>query len=116
METQRARKLLERAVALRPEYSEAHLQLGILAFAQRNYDAAIQEYKLAILADRQLGEAHYRLAVAYDHVGMPELAHEEFVLHDQIDKEQAEAVEEQRREIKQFVVASQMGTSQIAQP
>ena len=115
-ETQRAKELLERAVALRPGYAEAHLQLGILAFARLNYDAAIQEYKLAILADSQLGEAHYRLAVAYDHVGKPELAHEEFVLHDEIDRAQAEAVEEQRREIKQFVIAPQVQTSQTTHP
>jgi hypothetical protein len=54
-----------------------------------------------------LGEAHYRLGVAYDRIGQPEKAKQEFQLHDEIERVQAAAVERQRREVKQFQVVLQ---------
>lgn len=114
-DTPRITGLLKRAVALDPNYAAAHLQLGILAFAKRNYGDAVTEYAKAIQADEQLGEAHYRLAVAYEHLGKPELAREQFRRHDEIDKAQAATVEQQRREIKQFVVTSQAQISPTVQ-
>jgi len=32
-----------------------------------------------------LAKAHYRLAVAYDRIGLPEKAREQFQLHDEIE-------------------------------
>jgi hypothetical protein len=37
-------------------------------------------------------------------MGLPEKAAQEFKLHDEIEKLQAAAVEQQRREVKQFLV------------
>jgi hypothetical protein len=51
-----------------------------------------------------LAKAHYRLAVAYDRIGLPEKARQQFQLHDEIEKLQAGAAERQRREVKQFLV------------
>jgi hypothetical protein len=42
--------------------------------------------------------------VAYDRIGEPAKAKREFQLHDEIQKREAEAVERQRREVKQFLV------------
>lgn len=103
---QRSQELLKHAVLLEPNYAEAHVQLGITAFAQHHYPESITEYKKAVTADPTLGEAHYRLAVAYDRTGKTDLARVEFDLHDQLEKAQAEAVEQQRRHITQFVMAS----------
>jgi tetratricopeptide (TPR) repeat protein len=96
--------LLTKAVSLDAKCSDGYLQLGILAAAQRNYEKAIQLYNKAIDADPQSGEAHYRLGVAYDHAGEREKAAREFQLHDEIDKRQAAAIEQERRDVKQFVV------------
>ena len=104
---QRTKSLLAAAVALDPRYSEAYLQLGILSFAQRQYAEAIGYYTRAIQADPQQGEAHYRLALAYDHVGEADRAKQELRIHDEIEKAQADAVEQQRRQIKQFLVVTQ---------
>ncbi len=99
--------LLKKAVALDGKCSEAYLQLGVLYSSQNNFDRAIDLYSKAIEANPQLAEAHYRLGVAYDRLGEQAKARQEFLLHDQIKKREADAVERQRREVKQFLVVVQ---------
>lgn len=96
--------LLSKAVMIDPKCSNAYLQLGILYASQHQPEKAIGFYTRAIQSDPQLGEAHYRLGVAYDRMGSPEKAAQEFKLHDEIEKQQAAAVERQRKEVKQFQV------------
>ncbi len=104
---QQIEALLNRAVTIDKKCADANLQLGLLYFSRRDYDKAIEYYTDAIAANPQLGEAHYRLGVAYDRTGEASKAKYEFQLHDQIEKEQADAIERQRREVKQFLVTSQ---------
>jgi tetratricopeptide (TPR) repeat protein len=99
--------LLTRAVAIDASCADAYLQLGILSSAQHHPEAAISYYNQAIAADPQLGEAHYRLGIAYDRIGAPEKARQEFQLHDEIEALRAAKVERQRREVKQFLVVLQ---------
>jgi tetratricopeptide (TPR) repeat protein len=96
--------LLTKAVTVDPKCADAYLQLGVLEATRRDFDKAIGYYNKAIDVNPQLGEAHYRLGIAYDRVGEKEKAQQQFQLHDQIEKEQAAAVEKQRREVKQFLV------------
>lgn len=96
--------LLTRAVHVDPQCSEAYLQLGNLSSQQRAYQKAIGFYVKAIDVNPQLSEAHYRLGVAYDRTGERAKAKQEFQLHDELQKQQAAAVERQRKEIKQFLV------------
>lgn len=105
--TQQAKALLTRAVALDAHCGEAYLQLGMLSSSRHDTSAAVAFYEKAVAAKPELGDAHYRLAVAYDRLGEKDKAQQEFALHDAIEKEQAAAVEKQRHEIKQFEVASQ---------
>jgi tetratricopeptide (TPR) repeat protein len=104
---QQVEALLTRAVTIDAKCGDGYLQLGILYSSQRNFQKAIDFYAKAIEANPQLGEAHYRLGVAYDRIGEPAKAKQEFQLHDEIEKQQAAAVEEQRREVKQFLVVLQ---------
>ena len=101
---QQAESLLMKATTIDAKFADAYLQLGILSAAERSFEKAINLYTKAIEVDPQLGEAHYRLGVAYDRVGMSAEAKQQFRLHDEIKKREAEAVERQRREVKQFVV------------
>lgn len=101
---QEAERLLTKAVTIDNKCGDGFLQLGNLSASERNFEKAIDFYRKAIEADPQLGEAHYRLGVAYDRIGEPAKAKEEFRLHDEIKEQQAEAVERQRREVKQFLV------------
>jgi tetratricopeptide (TPR) repeat protein len=96
--------LLTKAVTIDPKCGDAYLQLGILYSSQHQPERAIKFYTKAIQSDPQLGEAHYRLGVAYDRIGSKEKAAQQFKLHDEIEKLQAAAVEQQRREVKQFMV------------
>jgi Flp pilus assembly protein TadD len=95
---------LEKAAALDSGCGDAYLQLGILAFSDHQFEKAIRHYRRAIVADPQLTEAHYRLAVALDRSGDKEDAQREFRLHEELKKKQAEEVERQRREVKQFLI------------
>jgi tetratricopeptide (TPR) repeat protein len=104
---QRVEALLEKAEKIDPKCADADLQLGLLSFSRGNYRRAVDYYTRAIAADPQLSEAHYRLAVAYDRMGESGNARQEFQLHEQIEKSQAEEVERQRREVKQFLVVLQ---------
>jgi tetratricopeptide (TPR) repeat protein len=101
-----AEALLTKSVAIDPKCADAYLQLGILSSARRNFDKAIGFYTKAIEANPELDEAYYRLAVAYDRTGQPEKAKLEFQLHDEIKKREADEVERQRREVKQFLVVA----------
>jgi len=99
--------LLNKAVGLDPKCADGWLQLGILSFSKRETQRAIEYYEKALEANPRSGEAHYRLGVAYDRIGKPGEAKEQFQLHDEIEKRDAENVERERREIKQFLVVLQ---------
>jgi Flp pilus assembly protein TadD len=100
----RVESLLSNAVAIDAKCGDAYLQLGILHASESNYRKAIGFYEKAIEVSPQLADAHYRLGVAYDRLGEPDKAQKEFQLHDEIKKQQAAAVEQERREVKQFLV------------
>jgi tetratricopeptide (TPR) repeat protein len=103
-EMQEVEALLDKAVLVDSKCSDAFLQLGVLSFSRKQYEKAAEFYSRAIEANPQSGEAHYRLGIAYDHLGEPAKAKEEFRLHDAIETAQAAATEEQRRQVKQFLV------------
>jgi tetratricopeptide (TPR) repeat protein len=109
--------LLDEAVTIDPKCADGFLQLGILYASQRNLPRAIEQYRKAIEANPQLGDAHYRLGVAYDRTGQTEKAQLEFQLHDQLEKQQQAAIENQRKEIKQFlIVLDNQPTSPASHP
>jgi len=104
---QQVESLLTETVALDPGCSEAYLQLGIISSDRGDFEKAIGFYLKAIEANPQLSDAHYRLGVAYQRTGDSAKATRELDLHDQLEKEQAAAVERQRQEVKQFLVVLQ---------
>jgi tetratricopeptide (TPR) repeat protein len=104
MTLQKVKDLLTKAVSLDAQCADGYLQLGVLAASQRDFPKAIELYQKAILANPQLSDAHYRLGTAYDRVGEHAQAAKEFQLHEETKKLEAEAVDRQRREVKQFVV------------
>jgi lipopolysaccharide biosynthesis regulator YciM len=61
-------------------------------------------YAKAIQADPQSSEAHYRLGLAYDRLGERAKAQREFQLHEDVEKQRADATDHERREVKQFIV------------
>ncbi|HEY3988093.1 MAG TPA: tetratricopeptide repeat protein [Acidobacteriaceae bacterium] len=112
---QQVETLLIKAISLDAKCYDGYLQLGILAASQHNYEKAIPLYAKAIDIDPQLGEAHYRLGVAYDRLGERDKAQREFQLHDEIEKRQAAAVERERRDVKQFVIVQGQAANSVTQ-
>jgi tetratricopeptide (TPR) repeat protein len=102
-----AAALLEKAVALDPTLAEAYLQLGILYAAQNDFARAVQFLRQAIAANPQLAEAHRRLGQAYQRTGNATQAAQEFAIYKQVQKSEADTLERQRRELRQFLVILQ---------
>ena len=100
-----AERMLRTAVAVEPGFAEGWLELGVLAAAAGRAGEAVELYRRAIAADAGLAEAHFRLGVALDRAGEHAAAQRELAVHEELVTAQAAAVERERREVKQFVVA-----------
>lgn len=96
--------LLERTLALDPKCSDASLQMGNLWASRHDMEKAIGFYQDAIKSNPRLSEAHYKLGIALDRTGERDKAKLEFQLHDGLEAEEKAAVEQQRHEVKQFLV------------
>jgi tetratricopeptide (TPR) repeat protein len=70
--------LLKKAVALRPDFADAHYQLGLLYTDQHRISDAVRELEEAIRLRPDLKSAHYRLAQLYEDQGKAQLARREF--------------------------------------
>jgi tetratricopeptide (TPR) repeat protein len=70
--------LLRRATKLKPDWADAHYQLGLLYEDDALLDDAIREYQIAVGLQPSLATAHYRLAQLYRKKGQQELAQSEF--------------------------------------
>ena len=61
--------LYRRAVRLRPDFPEAHFNMGNLAASQGNHAEAIKSYHLALRARRHYVEAHFNLGLSHAEQG-----------------------------------------------
>ncbi len=68
------RKAVERALALDPNSSRAHLAKGLLYLALRNHAEAARSFEVAIALDRNSVHAHANLGNALTFLGEPEKA------------------------------------------
>jgi tetratricopeptide (TPR) repeat protein len=95
--------LLREAVRLDPKLGAAYLQLGILYSEQKKSSAAVAAYQKAVESAPDLPDAHYRLAQAYRQAGEKLRAQQQLQLYQQTSQREAEQVERQRHEVRQFV-------------
>jgi tetratricopeptide (TPR) repeat protein len=95
--------LLKKAVDLDRTLGPGYLQLGIVYAERKDVSRAIAAYQKAIAATPRLEEAHYRLAQLYRLTGENLRAQEELRAFEQIKKDNAQQVERERAEIRQFV-------------
>jgi tetratricopeptide (TPR) repeat protein len=107
--------LLKKAVELDPRLGPAYVELGILYEERKEVSRAISAYQKAIAVSPRLEEAHYRLAQLYRLSGEDEKAREELAAFEQIKKANAQQVERERAEIRQFVYTLR-DPSSAAQP
>jgi tetratricopeptide (TPR) repeat protein len=107
--------LLKKAVELDPRLGPAYVELGILYEERKEVSRATSAYQKAIAVSPRLEEAHYRLAQLYRLTGEDEKAREELAAFEQIKKANAQQVERERAEIRQFVYTLR-DPSSAAQP
>src|SRR6266850_1623004 len=100
----RTELLLQKALAADPKLDPAYVQLGMVYAARANFARAIEIYKKAAEIKPQSSEAHYRLALAYKRVGEEEKSGRELKLYKEADQTETAAFEQQRREIRQFLI------------
>jgi tetratricopeptide (TPR) repeat protein len=96
--------LTQRAIAADPKLAEAYVQLGMVHAARANFAQAINAYKKAIEVNPQSAEGHYRLALAYKRTGEDAKSERELQLYKEAEKTETAAIEQQRREIRQFLI------------
>jgi Tfp pilus assembly protein PilF len=110
--------LLKKSINIDPKFAEAYLQLGIVYSAQGEIQKAIDAFRTASAAKPNLAEAHFRLGQTYKKMGEASKARQEFQAYEQVQNSEAAAVEQQRREIQQFVVVfkDQPQTSPTREP
>ena len=106
-ESSHTEHLLRKVIALNSQFTDAYLQLGIISFERKDYPQAVALLEQAIKADPTKAEGHYRLGIVYDRMGDRKGAEAQFRLHDQAEKTQEDATEQQRRDVKQFLIVSQ---------
>jgi Tfp pilus assembly protein PilF len=70
--------LLKNALALRPDFADAHYQLALLYSDQHRMKEAVGELEETIRLRPDMKPAHYRLAQLYEAQGKAQLAHKEF--------------------------------------
>jgi Tfp pilus assembly protein PilF len=70
-EFQKAKPLLDKALAIDSSVRIAHLDLGIVFAQNKQYDLAIKAFKEAIRLDNSKTDAHFRLARVYQDAGKP---------------------------------------------
>lgn len=99
-----AKTFLEKAVELDPKLDKAVLQLGVVQAEEGDFARAMASYQRAIEINPRLGEAHYRLALAYRRSGEESRAQQEIETYKEIEREDANSFERQRRELQQFII------------
>jgi tetratricopeptide (TPR) repeat protein len=117
-DAQQVESLLSNAVALDPKLAQADLQLGIVYSARGDLNNARVAFEKAIDIDPDLAEAHFRLGQTYKRLGNLPKANEQFQAFSQISKNDAAAVEKNRREVRQFVIVlkNQSEASSVPRP
>jgi tetratricopeptide (TPR) repeat protein len=101
---QKTESLLRKSIAADPKLDDAFVLLGMVDATRANFAQAIETYKKAVEVNPRSTEAHYRLAQAYRRMGQEEKSEQELQLYKQADKTETAAIEQQRREIRQFLI------------
>jgi len=101
---QRAEALLQNAVRFDPHFAQAYLQLGVLQSKRGDWEGARASYEKAAAVDASFPDPHFRLAQIYKRTGDPRKAQAELQSFERLKQSDAAAVEQRRREIRQFVV------------
>ena len=95
-EADQAYELLQKALAIQEDQSEAHYLMGTLLARKKEYEAAAKHLERSIELNESAPEPHFRLAVVYSRLGRKEDAARERALHEKLSEEEGLATYESR--------------------
>ena len=101
----RPQLFLEKSSRLKPNFPDAHLELGSLYAARKEDQKAVSEYLEAIRQDPKSDIAHYRLGQVYREMNKLELATQELARYQELSQLHQEELKRSRSAIKQFVLS-----------
>jgi len=93
-----AKSCLKKALALNPDFAEAHLQMGIIEQAEGRLPESVQSLEKATRINPNLPTSHYRLAQVYQRMGNAERSKAEF---DLFEKLKAGSAAQEKQEVVQ---------------
>jgi tetratricopeptide (TPR) repeat protein len=108
--------LLMTAVTLQPDYTEAHLQLGVVYADQQKYDEAARHYRQAVALAPNVAAAHYRLGRLLARMGDKSRAQEEFAIYERLRSQEVADTQKQSAEIQQFVYTMRDASGTATKP
>ena len=79
-----AEAFLLRAVEIKPEFTDAHYELGLLYWDLQEDTKAIAQLEIAVKQRPSFLQAHYHLAQLYKKSGRADLARREFALIEEL--------------------------------
>lgn len=95
--------LLKRALTIRPNDSDAYLELGNLYASEHRYQDSIEQYERAAKLNPDSSNIHYRLGQALARSGNKAEANQQFAIFQRLLKSETGAANKHQSEIQQFV-------------
>lgn len=99
-----AQAVLERAIHLEPNFSEAYLALGRLYAARKEDASALSAFLEAVRLNPHSATAHYQLAQTYRKLNRIDFAEKELGLYTQMNTAKEQQMDQIRAHIKQFIL------------
>ena len=104
-EIEQAQPLLARAIAIKPDFADAHLELGNLYAALKQHEKAAAEFREAVRLNPRSEMGHYRLGQTYRNLQQLEQARQELEIYTNLTRTRHELMARNRAAIKQFILA-----------
>jgi tetratricopeptide (TPR) repeat protein len=98
-----ALRLLQKAVALKPDLAEAQFELGLLLSEQGAWEDAVAALEAAVRLKPDFVSAHYRLALAYRRVGKSEDAKAMLARYQELKEQEESELERRAAQTVRFV-------------
>jgi tetratricopeptide (TPR) repeat protein len=92
--TDQALAFFAKAIALNPDFAEAHFERGRALEQSGSFKQAIVEYKTSLAKNASLSQAHYRLGIVYRNLGQTQTASNELSIFQKMKPKERDSVVE----------------------